>query len=168
MEYRFFCMQSHYRNALVFSHDSFDNAANAYRKLKQRILAIPDEGAVDEAKFSEYKKAFCDAMDADLNTSLAVTCVYDVVKAKDLNGATKRALLADFDKVLSLDLLKAEEKQEKQAQGISAEEIEKRIAERAAAKKAKNYAEADRIRGELSALGVTLIDTPSGTTYKIN
>ena len=59
-------------------------------------------------------------------------------------------------------------RQEKQAQGISAEEIEKRIAERAAAKKAKNYAEADRIRGELSALGVTLIDTPSGTTYKIN
>ena len=168
MEYRFFCMQSHYRNALVFSHDSFENAANAYRKLKQRIQAIPDEGAVDEAKFAEYKKAFCDAMDADLNTSLAVTCVYDVVKAKDINGATKRALLADFDKVLSLDLLKAEEKQEKQAQGISAEEIEKRIAERAAAKKAKNYAEADRIRGELSALGVTLIDTPSGTTYKIN
>ena len=168
MEYRFFCMQSHYRNALVFSHDSFENAVNAYRKLKQRILAIPEEGAVDEVKFAEYKKAFCDAMDADLNTSLAVTCVYDVVKAKDIGGATKRTLLADFDRVLSLDLLKAEEAQEKQAQGISAEEIEQRIAERAAAKKAKNYAEADRIRAELTALGVTLIDTPSGTTYKIN
>ena len=164
MEYRFFCLQSHYRNALVFSQDSFDNAANAYRKLRQRTLAIPAEGEVDAEGFARYKKAFCDAMDADLNTSLAVTCVYDVVKAKDLNGATKRALLADFDKVLSLDLLKAEEKKQS---ALSAEEIEAAIAARAAAKKAKNYAEADRIRGELAAKGITLVDTPNGTKYKI-
>ena len=87
-----------------------------------------------------------------------------MVKAKDLNGATKRALLADFDKVLSLDLLKAEEKKQS---ALSAEEIEAAIAARAAAKKAKNYAEADRIRGELAAKGITLVDTPNGTTYKI-
>ena len=164
MEYRFFCLQSHYRNSLVYSEDSFDNAANAYRKLRQRALAIPQEGERDEEGFARYKKAFCDAMDADLNTSLAVTCVYDVIKAKDLNGATKRALLEDFDKVLSLDLLKAEEKKEST---LSAEEIEAAIAARAAAKKAKNYAEADRIRAELAAKGVTLTDTPNGTTYKI-
>ncbi len=164
MEYRFFCLQSHYRNSLVYSEDSFDNAANAYRKLRQRALAVPQEGERDEEAFARYKKAFCDAMDADLNTSLAVTCVYDVIKAKDLNGATKRALLEDFDKVLSLDLLKAEEKKES---ALSAEEIEAAIAARAAAKKAKNYAEADRIRSELAAKGVTLADTPNGTTYKI-
>ena len=164
MEYRFFCLQSHYRNSLVYSQDSFDNAANAYRKLRQRTVAIPEEGEVDAQAVARYKKAFCDAMDADLNTSLAVTCVYDVVKAKDINGATKRALLADFDKVLSLDLLKEEAKKES---SLSAEEIEAAIAARAAAKKAKNYAEADRIRGELAAKGITLVDTPNGTTYKI-
>ena len=104
-------------------------------------------------------------MDADLNTSLAVTCVYDVVKAKDLNGATKRALLADFDKVLSLDLLKAEEK--KQSALSRRGDRSGPLRRARAAKKAKNYAEADRIRGELAAKGITLVDTPNGTTYKI-
>ena len=167
MEYRFFCLQSHYRNSLVFSPDSFDNAANAYRKLKQRALAIPDEGERCAAASETYKRAFRDALDADLNTSLAVTCLYDVLKAKDLSGAAKRALIADFDRVLSLDLLKAEEDGAQKEAALPAEEIERLIAERAAAKKAKNYAEADRIRNELAAKGITLTDTPSGTTYKI-
>ena len=60
-----------------------------------------------------------------------------------------------------------EEEAKEEVSGIDAEEIERQIAARAAAKKAKNYAEADRIRAELAAKGVTLIDTPAGTTYKI-
>ena len=103
-------------------------------------------------------------MDADLNTSLAVTCVYDVLKDKDLGGATKRALLEDFDRVLSLDLLKEEEKAAP-AGGLTDAQIEEAIAARAAAKKAKNYAEADRIRAELAAAGVALTDTPNGTVF---
>ena len=164
MEYRFFCLQSHYRNALVFSDDSFENAANAYRKLKARALALPAEGGVDEAACAPYKRRFCEAMDADLNTSLAVTCLYDVLKAKELSGASKRALVSDFDRVLSLDLLKEEEKTSPAA-GLSDAAIEEAIAARAAAKKAKNYAEADRIRAELAQQGVVLTDTPDGTTY---
>ena len=89
--------------------------------------------------------------------------MYDVVKAKDINGATKRALIADFDRVLSLDLLKEEKKEA--AGGLSDEEIEARIAARAAAKKAKNYAEADKIRAELAEQGIVLTDTPAGTTF---
>ena len=166
MEYRFFCLLSHYRKSLVYSEDTFENAAVAFRKLKARAVALPEDGAIDETACAPYKKAFRDALENDLNTSLAVTAVYDVLKAKDLSGAAKRALLNDFDKVLSLDLLKAEEKAEPAA-GIDAAEIEKLIAERAAAKKAKNYAEADRIRAYLAEKGVTLVDTPSGTTYKI-
>ena len=100
-----------------------------------------------------------------MNTSLAVTALYDVVKAKDINGNTARALVKDFEKVLSLGLFEKEE--EKKSAGISSEEIEKLIADRAAAKKAKNYTEADRIRAYLAEQGVTLTDTPQGTTYKI-
>ncbi len=162
MEYRFFCLLSHYRNSLVYSEDTFENAANAYRKLRSRALALPAEGEVDAEGFARYKKAFTDAMDADLNTSLAVTCVYDVLKAKDIGGATKRALLSDFDRVLGLDLLKAEESK---SDGISDAEVEALIARRAAAKKEKNYAEADRIRAELSAAGIVLADSPAGTTF---
>ncbi len=145
MEYRFFCLLSHYRKSLVYSEDT----------------------TVDEVSCAPYKKAFREALENDLNTSLAVTAVYDVLKAKDLSGAAKRALLEDFDRVLSLDLLKAEEQKVAPAAGVDAAEIEKLIAERAAAKKAKNYAEADRIRAYLAEKGVTLVDTPSGTTYKI-
>ena len=163
MEYRFFCLGSHYRHSLVYSEDTFENAANAYRKLKSRTLAVAEEGTVDAEGFARYKQAFCAAMDDDLNTAQAITCLYDVLKAKDLNGATKRALFADFDRVLSLDLLKEEKKEV--AGGLSDGEIEEQIAARAAAKKAKNYAEADRIRAELAAQGILLTDTPAGTTF---
>ncbi len=165
MEYRFFCLLSHYRNSLVYSEDTFENAANAYRKLKSRALALDTAGEVDEEAFAAYKKAFTDAMDADLNTSQAITCIYDILKDKQINGATKRALLADFDTVLGLDLLK-EEKEQKSGCALSDEEILNLIEQRAQAKKAKNYAEADRIRNDLAAQGVTLTDTPSGTTFK--
>ncbi len=164
MEYRFFCLGSHYRNSLVYSEDTFENAANAYRKLKSRALALTEDGEVDAEGFARYKKMFTDALDADLNTSLAVTCIYDVLKAKDLNGSTKRALLADFDRVLSLDLLKPEEEKAKEG-GLSDAKIEEMIAARAEAKKAKNYAEADRIRAELLEQGIVLTDTPAGTTF---
>lgn len=165
MEYRFFCLLSHYRNSLVYSEDTFANAANAYRKLKSRALALGTEGEAGGEAYERYKAQFREALENDLNTSLAVTCVYDVLKDKELAPAAKRALIAEFDKVLSLDLLKEEEAPK--AKGLDAAYIEERIAARAAAKKAKNYAEADRIRSELAEQGVTLIDTPAGTTYKL-
>ena len=165
MEYRFFCLLSHYRNSLVYSEDTFANAANAYRKLKSRAVALGSEGEAGGEAYERYKAQFREALENDLNTSLAVTCVYDVLKDKELAPAAKRALIAEFDKVLSLDLLKEEEAPK--AGSPDAAYIEERIAARAAAKKAKNYAEADRIRSELAEQGVTLIDTPAGTTYKL-
>ena len=165
MEYRFFCLLSHYRNSLVYSEDTFANAANAYRKLKSRAVALGSEGEAGGEAYERYKAQFREALENDLNTSLAVTCVYNVLKDKELAPAAKRALIAEFDKVLSLDLLKEEEAPK--AKGPDAAYIEERIAARAAAKKAKNYAEADRIRSELAEQGVTLIDTPAGTTYKL-
>ncbi len=168
MEYRFFCLQSHYRKSLVFSEENLENAAVAYRKLKAKVLALSDEGEADAEAAARYRKNFADALGNDLNTSLAVTAVYDVLKAKDLSGSAKRALIGEFDRVLSLDLLKREEKEEAPATSeLSAQEIEAYIASRALAKKDKNYAEADRIRDLLAQKGVSLVDTPSGTTYKI-
>ena len=162
MEYRFFCLLSHYRNTLVYSEDTFQNAANAFRKLKARALALETSGEKDEAAMQPFRAAFREALESDLNTSQAITCVYDVLKS-GLSSAAKRALLEEFDGVLCLDLLKEEEK----ACALSPAEIEAAIAARAAAKKAKNYAEADRIRSELAAQGIKLKDSPSGTSYTI-
>ena len=175
MVYRFFCLQSHYRKSLVFSWENMENAKIAYNKLLSRIATLTDEGDVDDAAFAAQKANFVKALDNDLNTSLAVTAIYDVLKA-DTNGATKRALLSDFDRVLCLNLLEnaAKLKEEKAESEKSpsddpfVREIEAMIEARKEAKKAKNYAEADRIRNELAAKGVTLIDTKDGTTFKID
>ena len=174
MVYRFFCLQSHYRKSLVFSWENMENAKVAYNKLIARIAALKDDGAVDEAALAELKAGFVKALDNDLNTSLAVTAIYDVLKAKT-NDATKKATLADFDTVLCLNLLEnaakvnaeKEEKAESPAGDDSfAAEIEKLIVERREAKAAKNYAEADRIRAYLLEKGIVLIDTKEGTTWK--
>ncbi len=116
------------------------------------------------------KAAFREALDNDLNTSLAVTALYDALKA-DATPATKLAAVADFDTVLCLDLIKKAEKKANEAQYDESDpfiaEILEAIKNRAQAKKEKNYAEADRIRGELLAKGVELTDTKEGTTFKL-
>jgi len=164
LAYRFFCLQSHYRKPLVFSYEALDNAVTAYRKLRTRTAALTNDGAVDKEVFAKAKEAFSEALGNDINTSLAITAVYDALKL-ETSDATKRALVADFDRVLALDLLTpfaSEATDEEEGDP----EILEQIALRAAAKKAKNFAEADRIRNELAARGITLIDTPQGTTYK--
>lgn len=178
--YRYFCLQSHYRKLLLFSYENLDNAATAYDKLVSRIAQLTPaaDETVDEAVFAAEKAKFIEALDNDLNTSMAVTALYDVLKA-DTGAATKLALIEDFDRVLCLDLLAAAQAKKQAAkqsadnagEGVSdsrAAEIEAWIAKRAQAKKEKNYAEADRIRQWLAEQGVTLIDTKEGTTYKIN
>ncbi|MBQ8213524.1 MAG: cysteine--tRNA ligase [Clostridia bacterium] len=176
MVYRFFCLQSHYRKSLVFSWENMDNAKVAFNKLIARIATLEKDGEVDGAVFAEQKASFVKALDNDLNTSLAVTAVYDVLKAKT-NGATKRALLADFDTVLCLDLLahadalnaeKNAEAEKPASDDPFIREIEELIEARKTAKKEKNYAEADRIRAYLADKGVTLVDTKEGTTYKLD
>ena len=175
--YRFFCMQSHYRKNLVFSWENLDNARVAYNKLIARVAQLKAaDGEVDAAAFAEGKKRFTDALDNDLNTSLAVTALYDVFKLK-ANDATKLALIADFDKVLSLNLIesaaalaKSGEAKDETPADIDPEllnYINTMIEARKAAKKEKNFAEADRIRDELLSRGITLLDTREGTKFSI-
>ena len=169
MVYRLFCLQSHYRRNLVFSWENLDNAAAAYQKLIAKIASLTPEGKVSMETFEGLKQRFVSALNADLNTSLAVTAVYDVLKAK-CNDATKVALLKDFDSVLSLNLLPAAEKyrqeQKKEEAEESDPEIEALIAARTKAKKEKNFAEADMIRDELRFRHIEIIDTPQGTKWR--
>ena len=168
--YRFFCMQSHYRKSLVFSYEGLDNAKAAYQKLVARVASLKPDGEVDRRAFEDLKAGFTSALDNDMNTSLAVTAYYDVLKS-GTNDATKLALIEDFEQVMQLGLLDAVKalREEAKAKAEPSEDdrwILDLIAARAEAKKAKNYAEADRIRGELSEKGIILVDTKEGTTYK--
>ena len=170
--YRFFCMQSHYRKNLVFSWENLDNARTAYDKLVARVAALKPAAtdSVDPVAFAEGKKRFTDALDNDLNTSLAVTALYDVFKL-NTNDATKLALIKDFESVLSLGLVEAAEAVHEDAEPAIDPEfvayIESMIEARKQAKKEKNFAEADRIRAELLEKGVTLLDTREGTKYTV-
>ena len=169
MAYRLFCLQSHYRRNLVFSWENLDNAALAYQKLIAKIATLKDGGDVDGSALEKLKERFAGALNGDLNTSLAVTAVYDVLKAK-CSDATKLAALKDFDRVLSLNLLSAAEKvraQEAEEAAASADpEIDALVAARTAAKKEKNFAEADRIRDELKDRANEIIDTPQGAKWR--
>ena len=166
--YRLFCLQSHYRKALTFSWENLDNARATYEKLVGRVAALGEEGPVDEVAKEQYKAQFREALDNDLNTSLAITALYDVLKA-ETSDATKRSLIAGFDEVLGLELLdRAAQRSKKEvpSAGEDSGEIEALIARRAEAKAAKNWTEADRIRDELKERGIELVDTKEGTTWK--
>lgn len=164
LAYRLFCLQSHYRKPLTFSYESLDNAATAYSKLKSRVSALDSRLDIDDAKLKPYQNIFKSAMDNDLNTSLAVTCLYDVLKAQDLNDSEKLALVKEFDSVLSLDL-EPSEKTEDNNEDLN-EEITALIEKRNEARKNKDWTSADAIRDDLKARGIVLIDTPQGVTWK--
>ncbi|WP_295582881.1 cysteine--tRNA ligase [uncultured Oscillibacter sp.] len=181
LAYRYFCLQSHYRKALVFSYENLDNAVAAYNKLIARIAALrPGDGPVDQAVFDACREKFRQQLGNDLNTSMAVTALFDVLKAKT-SDETKLALIGDFDSVLSLSLLeKAAEKREAEARAQTARAaggsytvtgegdpaIDALVLARYEAKRAKNFAEADRIRDELKAQGIEITDTKDGAAWK--
>ena len=164
LAFRFMCLNSHYRKQLVFSYDALDQATATLQKLKKRIASLSNDGEVDTDKFDSYKNRFVEEISNDLNTSNALTVMYDLLKDNEVNDVTKRSLIEDFDKVFSLDLLKEESID---IDSDLEKEIEEKIKQRAEAKRNKDFALADSIRDELLAKGVKLIDSREGTTYEL-
>lgn len=170
LAYRLFCLQSHYRKPLEFTWETLDNAVAAYDKLRKRIQRLSNDGSSitpdDSKQITEFKQKFADAMANDLNTSSAITVLYDMLKS-ELSDASKRALAEDFDTVLSLGLTDGEAEREidNDTDAELAAYVEEKIAERAAAKAEKNFARADEIRAELAEKGIVLKDTREGTLW---
>ena len=160
--YRLFCLQSHYHKQLVFSYDSLDSAVNTYNKLINKIKSIKsDDSNLNTDEFNKYKSKFKYELENDLNTSNALTVLYDVIKS-DINNTTKLELIKDFDKVLSLNLLTNDE-----IDRDVLDYINSKIEERKQAKSNKDYERADLIRKELEDKGIILKDTREGTIYEI-
>ena len=162
--YRLLCLQSHYRKPLTFSYDILQGADSAYRKLKNKIKSLSNDGEVCMDKALIYQDRFKDALFMDLNTAMGLTVLYDVLKDDSLNDATKRYLVIDFDKVLSLNLALEEDNVVSKDMEIYINEM---ISKRNAFKKEKNYEEADKIREELLAHGVIIKDTRDGVIFEL-
>ena len=152
------CLESHYRKPLLFTYEALGQAENAYKKLKNRVSLLKDEGELDEGIIKTYLDKFKEALSDDMNTAMALTVLYEVLKL-DTSDKTKKHLVLEFDKVLSLDLLKDD-----------IIDIDQRIVnlieKRNEAKKNKDYNEADRIRDYLESIGFRLIDSREGTTIE--
>lgn len=165
--YRMFCLQSHYRKPLTFSYDNLDNTAKAYNKLVKKISNLNPTGEPNMEEAQPFIDKFKENMDNDLNTSLGITSIYDVLKA-NISDATKIYLLNDFDKVLSLDLVKTANKlKEEKNSSVDTAKVEELIKKRTEARANKDWATADAIRDELNAMNVVIKDTPDGITWSV-
>ena len=162
LAYRFFCLQSHYRNQLVFSYEALDKANNTYNKLLNKIKNIKEDGNIDNDIVKKYQDKFKDAISNDLNTSLMLTCLYDILK-EDTTDNTKLEIIKDYDKVLSLNLLNNEKKLDEEL----IKYINEKLEERKLAKQNKDNEKADNIRKELESKNIKIKDTREGTIYEV-
>ena len=172
-EVRFFILNSHYRSQLNYATEQLDAARAALTRLYTAMRGLPDVGA---AARTYYENRFFDAMDDDFNTPEAVAVLFEL--AGDINRIRKTqseaaaaplgALLKRLGNILGLLQDDAESwlKGSAQADGLTDAAIESLIQQRLDARKAKNWAESDRIRDELKAQGVQLEDGVGGTTWR--
>ena len=165
--YRMFCLQSHYKKPLTFSYENLDNVTKAYNKLVKKVASLKADGAPDLSDAQPLLDKFKNNMDNDLNTSLGITCLYDVLKAK-ISDATKLYIIEKFDTVLGLDLINAAKQlNEKPKTEIDTAKIEELIAKRTEARAHKDWATADAIRDELTAMNIIIKDTPNGISWSV-
>jgi cysteinyl-tRNA synthetase len=180
---RHFILSSHYRSPINFSKEIIEQSQSALERIyncadslaftlkDSTAVAAPDAEVL--GKFEACRASFIEAMDDDFNTGGGIGAIYELVRELNLYINKERtdaetAALIEGKKIFDeLTTLMGFVKEEANDDSFIAE-IEQAIEARIAAKKAKNYAEADRIRAELAEKGVTLEDTPQGTKYKIN
>ena len=163
---RFFILRAHYRSPLNYSDAHLDDAKHALTRLYTALKGFDGEAPVDWNE--AHAQRFRAAMDNDFGTPEAVAVLFDLASEVNRTGdAQLAAQLKALGGVLGLLQRPAVEfLQAAPASGLANEAIDAMIVARAGAKKAKHFAEADRIRDELKAAGIVLEDGPGGTTWR--
>lgn len=163
LDFRYFCLNAHYRKKLNFTFEGMDAAHTSYERLRNALYAHKmSQAATDPAILEDLMKKFKGAVEDDMNIPFALGVLWDAVKLPKSKDVYKLAL--EFDKVLGLSLDKvtapAPEKIDVPADIAALAEA------RFAAKKEKNWAEADRLRAEIAAKGYAIKDTKGGYTIE--
>ena len=162
LAYRYLILNSYYHKQVNFTFDGLDQAQNAYLKLINKVSNIKEEGLFSDDDFNKYDGKFKEFLSNDLNTSNALTLLYDLIKDTNVSSNTKLKLIKSWDSVLSLDLIK-----EKNIDEELLNKINELIEKRNIAKVNRDYALADQIRDELKNMNVVIKDTKEGTTFEI-
>jgi cysteinyl-tRNA synthetase len=174
LDYRYFLLGGHYRSQLQFSWESLETAKNARRSLSERIRTLARSagpgkqgGAEKGEKAASYLAAFDRALEDDLSTPRALAELWGLIRDPAVDGGEALSRAFEMDRVLGLNLESiAEEAAPGGGDPEFTKEIEKLIAERAEAKKAKDYVKADSIRAGLKERGILLEDGPGGTAWR--
>ena len=164
LDFRYFCLNTHYRKKLNFTFEGLDAAKAAYSRLLALVYkhkTAPESG--DTALADKYVEQFKQAVDDDLNVPLALGILWTMMKEKPAKELFTAAL--EFDKVLGLDLDKAQAPKEEEQKTEVPQEVIALCEERKAAKAAKDWAKADKLRADIAAMGYTVVDTKEG--YKV-
>ena len=183
LDYRYFLLGAHYRSPANFSWNSMDSAKNSRASLVKRAAKVFEAAGGKAApslgeKASETLQKFTAAMENDLGTPAALGVLQTALKDGDVPPAETLALMQKMDAVLGLKLVESAKESLKNASAAEisggtghegdpeAAQIDALVAERTAAKKAKDFAKADKIRDELTARGIVIVDTPNGVVWK--
>ncbi len=164
LAFRYFCLNAHYRKKLNFTFEGMDAAQTAYNRLLEILYKHKTATENTEPqKLDGYIKEFRSAVEDDLNLPLALGVLWTMTKEKPSNDIYKTALL--FNEVLGLDL-KAAKAPEKANDEPVPDEVKALAEKRLAARKNKNWAESDRLREQIAALGYSVTDGKDGFTLK--
>lgn len=171
---RYLLIGSHYRSPINYSEDSLIEARSGLERFYGALQNYADVGAASAEALanSRFYRDFVAALNDDFNTRLALAAMYELVRElnSEQDSEKARELAAELKAMGAiLGLLKEAPERFLQAgagDAISAEKVEALIAERAEAKKARNFARADEIRDQLQAEGVVLQDSPTGTQWR--
>jgi cysteinyl-tRNA synthetase len=163
--YRYFCLGAHYRQQLMFSWEGLEGAKNTFNRLKEKVLEIKDSAAKKdpecEEKEHDYADEFRKAIEDDLNTPVALSTMWSVIRDEEISDREKLRLLLDFDKILGFGFASWKREAVKVPP-----EVQKLLDARAEARKNKQWKASDEIRDKIKALGYEVSDTAEGQKVK--
>jgi cysteinyl-tRNA synthetase len=170
LAFRYFFLQAHYRQQQAFTFELVEAAGTALRRLTHHAVVARDEAGgaplapgTGSARVEELRAQFWAALFDDLNAPRALSVASTVARASDLSAAERWSLLADFDRVLGFGLATAADPEAVDETSTDGDpRLAALLADRQAARAAKDFAAADRIRDQLAAEGFDIVDTPEG------
>ena len=161
LAFRWLTFQTRYRSEMDFTWEGMETADQRVRQLRRHVAEWGEAASDLGEAASAFDARFREAVANDLDMPTAVRIVNDLDRSPDVPPGEKRALLASWDRVLGLDL-----ERDARAGWEPSDDVRRLVQERDAARAGKDYATSDRIRDELQAMGLEVMDSPEGTTVR--